>query len=299
MLKKVIGITVSSFTALALICSAAVAATDEALLREWYPDYDINEENVVKDGINARLFEDYNPSIGNHNITVSYESDIIYGIDKITTPIVSLVPIDKTDYDWDFDDGSVTKIVPNGFGYNWADVGMASSDITVVVDGEAVDFPDAEPFIDLNGRTMVPVRFISEALGADVSYDIYAASHGDYMYWNTPGRDLYTMMDDPEGIFVQVPVYIDEGDMIVNIERNGILVECNVGEDYIWIFGIDPEEANRKNEHNVPCKEVTLDTVSFIKDDRTYVPLRFISEAFEATVEWDNDTRTVTITSAE
>jgi len=32
-------------------------------------------------------------------------------------------------------------------------------------------FPDAEPFIDENSRTQVPIRFVGEALGANVSWD--------------------------------------------------------------------------------------------------------------------------------
>lgn len=34
-----------------------------------------------------------------------------------------------------------------------------------------------------------------------------------------------------------------------------------------------------------------------IKDDRTFVPLRFIAELLNCDVEWDENTYTVTITS--
>ena len=43
----------------------------------------------------------------------------------------------------------------------------------------------------------------------------------------------------------------------------------------------------------------TLDAASYIKDERTMVPLRFISETFGMDVEWDGDTRSVIITSPE
>ncbi|QGQ98816.1 hypothetical protein EHS13_30030 [Paenibacillus psychroresistens] len=39
--------------------------------------------------------------------------------------------------------------------------------IPVIVNGLKVLFPDTEPFIDDNGRTMVPVRFVSEKLGGE------------------------------------------------------------------------------------------------------------------------------------
>jgi len=42
--------------------------------------------------------------------------------------------------------------------------------LRVVVNGEEVKFPDAQPFIDANGRTQTPARFIGEALGATVTW---------------------------------------------------------------------------------------------------------------------------------
>jgi hypothetical protein len=42
--------------------------------------------------------------------------------------------------------------------------------LRVVVNGEKVNFPDAQPFIDSNSRTQVPVRFVSQALGASVNW---------------------------------------------------------------------------------------------------------------------------------
>jgi len=40
----------------------------------------------------------------------------------------------------------------------------------VVVNGEELYFPDEKPFIDANGRTQTPARFIGEALGATVTW---------------------------------------------------------------------------------------------------------------------------------
>jgi hypothetical protein len=41
----------------------------------------------------------------------------------------------------------------------------------VRVNGYLVDFPDQKPYIDTNKRTLIPVRFVAESLGADVSWD--------------------------------------------------------------------------------------------------------------------------------
>ncbi len=42
---------------------------------------------------------------------------------------------------------------------------------SVRVNDRLVSFPDTHPYIDANSRTMIPVRFVGEALGADVSWE--------------------------------------------------------------------------------------------------------------------------------
>lgn len=44
--------------------------------------------------------------------------------------------------------------------------------VTVVMDGMKLWFPDAQAFIDENQRTLVPVRFVAEALGAKVGWEV-------------------------------------------------------------------------------------------------------------------------------
>jgi hypothetical protein len=41
---------------------------------------------------------------------------------------------------------------------------------SVRVNGKLIEFPDAQPFIDGNNRTLIPVRFVAETLGADVAW---------------------------------------------------------------------------------------------------------------------------------
>ncbi len=45
------------------------------------------------------------------------------------------------------------------------------TDISVLVNGKEVNFPDELPYVNQDSRTMVPVRFVSESLGAKVSWD--------------------------------------------------------------------------------------------------------------------------------
>ncbi|MDQ0885088.1 archaellum component FlaF (FlaF/FlaG flagellin family) [Paenibacillus sp. V4I9] len=61
-----------------------------------------------------------------------------------------------------------SALVPTAaFGSQSSDLRM----IPVIVNGQKVKFPDTEPYIDGNGRTMVPVRFVSEKLGATVVWN--------------------------------------------------------------------------------------------------------------------------------
>ena len=47
---------------------------------------------------------------------------------------------------------------------------LAADDIKVYVNGNQVAFPDQKPMINADSRTLVPVRFVSEALGAAVEW---------------------------------------------------------------------------------------------------------------------------------
>ncbi|RXT13514.1 stalk domain-containing protein [Ammoniphilus sp. CFH 90114] len=92
---------------------------------------------------------------------------------------------------------------------------------------------DVAPYIEIHSkRTMVPIRFISEELGAEVN-------------WNP----------------VSKTVLLDAA------EKNIVLT---IGS----------------NQATVNGKTHTLDTKPMIRDGRTFVPLRFISESFGAQVEW-------------
>lgn len=120
-------------------------------------------------------------------------------------------------------------------------VGVAEIPLRVVVNGEKVNFPDAQPFIDENGRTQVPVRFVSEALGANVAWD---------------------------GAAKKATVTLNSRKVVLTI-------------------GLRTYEINNQTYQ--------MDTVALLKESRTFVPIRFVSEALGATVTWDQNARSVYI----
>lgn len=61
-------------------------------------------------------------------------------------------------------------IVIGAIGMTFTSFG-AEKQVKVTVDGKAVTFKDAQPYIDANQRTLVPIAFIAQALGANVVWD--------------------------------------------------------------------------------------------------------------------------------
>ncbi len=122
--------------------------------------------------------------------------------------------------------------------------------ITVKLNNRTISF-DVQPFIE-DGRTLVPIRAITEAMGCDVQ-------------WRSSDRTAVIEND-----FDEVTIKIDSKHLAVT----------RTTEEY--------------NDEALP-EDVLLDVPAVIRDDRTYVPLRALSEAFGADVEWKGNTKTVDI----
>ncbi|MCQ2911849.1 MAG: copper amine oxidase N-terminal domain-containing protein [Clostridia bacterium] len=102
------------------------------------------------------------------------------------------------------------------------------------VDGERENL-DVCPVIR-NDRTMLPIRFVAENLGAKVEWS-------------------------------------EKNPNYVVITRGDTKIEITLGSDIMKVNG----------------KDVKLDSVAFAENDRTYLPVRAISEALNAIVEWNEN----------
>ncbi len=127
----------------------------------------------------------------------------------------------------------------------WVEKATTSIILTIgqkdaTIDGKTVS-NDVTPKI-VNDRTMLPIRFIAEALGAKVDW-------------------------------------IEES-QTVKITAENIDISLVIGEDFATVNG----------------EKIDLDSPSFIENDRTYLPIRFVSEKLGADVKWDDTTQTVNIT---
>ncbi|MGF7031421.1 DNA-binding beta-propeller fold protein YncE [Paenibacillus mucilaginosus] len=126
-------------------------------------------------------------------------------------------------------------------GYRLPEDLPAGDALKVVLDAGVMKF-DAQPEIT-EGRLMVPVRAVTEALGYEVAFD--------------------------------------EGGRSVSLSKEGRSVKLFVGRTGIHLY----EDGSLKSE-----KET--DAAPYIKEDLTFVPIRFFAEEIGMDVQWDKRTRT-------
>ncbi len=118
-------------------------------------------------------------------------------------------------------------------------VNYKNREITLNIGSTEASVDDEKTNLDVapilrNDRTMLPIRFVAENLGAKVGWD-------------------------------------EKNPNIVTISRGDIKIEIKLGSNIAKVNG----------------KEYILDSVAFAENDRTYMPVRFISEALNAIVEWN------------
>jgi len=82
--------------------------------------------------------------------------------------------------------------------------GNVSPKVSVVLDGKVMNF-DSPAYIDQNGRTMVPVRFVSEELKAAVTWSQELQEVGI----KAPGREIKLRIGSPEAYFNGVTKTMD------------------------------------------------------------------------------------------
>ncbi|SFL27477.1 NHL repeat-containing protein [Paenibacillus sp. 1_12] len=115
------------------------------------------------------------------------------------------------------------------------------SNVKVVYGSQWIQF-DVQPEI-VNGRTMVPIRAITEALGYQVTFN--------------------------------------DADRSVQLAKNGVAIEL-----YIDKTGI------KRIVQNKESAVTETDVAPYIKDDHTYVPIRFFAEEIGLDVQWNEAVRT-------
>lgn len=129
---------------------------------------------------------------------------------------------------------------------------------------------DAAPFIK-DGRTLLPVRYLGYALGAEASWD----------------SNTKTAVLTRDQVMQQFVVGNCEKRLVGSLKRSPgtrwKILSYEWGSLYETQFG------------DVVKLYKTMDVAPLIKDNRAYLPVREVCEGFMADVSWDGQTKTVTI----
>jgi hypothetical protein len=165
-------------------------------------------------------------------VTLTY--DIFRGILKVSLG-KNTITIQSTDKA-----GNVATKTRDFYVYHKIVLNLTIDNRVILIDGIAQPELEHPPFIT-QGRTLVPIRIISEALGAKVDWD---------------------------SVTKNVTITLNNKVIVMTIDKNNATIDG---------------------------KQMLLDAPPTIRQGRTFVPLRFISEAFGAEVLWDAATRTVTV----
>lgn len=87
---------------------------------------------------------------------------------------------------------------------------------------------------------------------------------------------------------------ISLSDNIVPIKNKCGVIELTIGNKIATIADTVENLSNPQKK-----KEITLEVAPYIKNDRTFIPVRFVADALGASVEWDAETGTATLRSEE
>ena len=135
---------------------------------------------------------------------------------------------------------------------------------------------DVYPFIDpAYGRTMVPLRFIASALGYNIDWNGDAGIITITGTVNDKSTTIRLFMGKPQE----------------RLQRKRTIHDADTGQDKVVYEGLPMAEINGKI---LNLKDAGMG-VPFIWNGRTFVPIRFIAEAFGAKVDWDPVNRSVII----
>lgn len=149
-----------------------------------------------------------------------------------------------------------------------------AADITLVIDGKRVASETAPEV--RNGVTFVPLRVVSEYLGADV--DWFEGVVRITNYTQTPKVKRQSFEIGGYAIWTEYAIRLIPGESVAHIDYNGSL--SGKGAERPELFDSD--------------EETELLAAPFIKEGRVMVPLRFIAERMSCLVEYQAGRITIT-----
>ncbi len=179
-------------------------------------------------------------AVEGESVTVTVAPDNGYGVAEVivTDEDGNIIPVEfigNGQYTFTMPDGEVSvEVVCKPA------ITMVIGDTVLNIFGKIVK-NDVAPTIGEGNRTMLPIRAVANAMGAEV-------------YWDADNQK-------------------------VTIVKDGKVIEVFIGKDYAFVDG----------------ERIELDAKAYIENDRTYLQVRFVTEALDAQVIWDPVKRMIAI----
>ncbi len=154
-----------------------------------------------------------------------------------------------------------------------------------------------------NGRTMVPVRFIVEALGGEVGWHEETGT----VLIGYKGKNIQVPLDSPtiyadgEEVAIDSPAVLKDDRTFVPIRFIAEALEMNIGyrpfDERVTIVEDSPASDDDRiinmnigsREYKVNKENRIMDTELFTENGRTMVPLRFLIEGLGGSVDWNDE----------
>jgi hypothetical protein len=131
---------------------------------------------------------------------------------------------------------------------------------------------------------------LSSFLAASAEDDIKILLNGSYLEFDAAPEIVQ------DRTFVPLRAIAEALDSTVNWIEDSKSIELTKG-NVTTVLSIGSTDVSIRTADTTQAS--TIDAEPYIKNDRTMVPLRFISESFGMNVDWDGDTRTVTVSDSD
>lgn len=142
-----------------------------------------------------------------------------------------------------------------------------TTDINITIDGKTLEYSDVKSYISEDNRTMIPLRCMGENMGAEVFWDDATKS----VTLVKPSITAY-LAENPSQEYKNVSFQVD----------------MQIGDNLVT-YSLKDEEGRI-----ISLKNKNMDTAPIIKNDRTFIPARYVAYGLGYDAIWNNDLRTVT-----
>jgi len=169
-----------------------------------------------------------------------------------------------------------------------------------LVDGQERQM-DVAPYIDENGRTMVPVRFLALALGVPEEYIVWVPEERQVVLHDGRETTAFLEIGKPE-LFVlkgQIAKQMGELFRLGEAAESEVIkaLAANPGLAQLLVQILEMGDQEGENWLRREGEIVPTDTAPQIRNGCTFLPARYVAEAFGYAVHWDGVARKVYIRS--